>query len=194
MRLHLTFLFAATAMLVCSGQLKAKPPQKRATMEFIVQNRASLGSAEVELMQANATKAERVAVTDMLIILAKPDGDIRAALTQPETAGTHPDESGAHFRLLVVAGGRLYAEARAQCKGWQNDVSKCSLACDGGNFALRRNAGSPLELLVGAVPGGSGQDNGRGVLISSCEFDGSAEVRLAPKSGQGLAVIGLVAD
>lgn len=163
-------------------------------MEFAVQNRASLGSAEVAVLETGADKTQRLAVTDMLIILAKPDGDIRAALTQPETVGSSPDEAGAHFKLLVVAGGRLYAEARARCKGWQNDVSQCSLACDGGNFALRRNAGSPLELLVGAVPGGAGQDNDRGVLISGCEFDGGAEVRLMPKTGQALAVIGLAAD
>ena len=194
MRISVTLLSGFFALLAGNGDVSAKPPQKRATMEFVVQNRASLGSAEVAILDARATKPERHPVTDMLIILAKPGGDVRAALTQTETAAANPDEAGAHFRLLVVAGGRLYAEARAQCKGWQNDVSQCSLDCEGGNFALRRNAGSPLELLVGAVPGGVGQNNERGVLISGCEFDGNAEVRLTPKSGHGLAVIGLVAD
>lgn len=73
------------------------------------------------------------------------------------------------------------------------DVSRCTAGCDGGIFALRRNGAAPLELLLGAIPGGEA-GTGSGVAISGCGVDEESDVRLVAKSGRGLAVAGFGRD
>ena len=173
-------------MAQASAELARGPKQ---VLELKPQSAKALSNFEVEISNAGAVKGERQQVTDAVLFLSKPGGDVQATLRADE--GDPPGERTTLFsvRLFIVAGGALYSGARAKCGSWINNVSKCSVACDGGVFALRRNGAAPLELLLGAIPGGSATD-GKGVIVSECGFDEASDVRLVPGLNRGLVVVG----
>ena len=109
--------------------------------------------------------------------------------------GQAPERGGALFsvRLFIVAGGRLYTGGRGQCGVWESDLSRCSSTCEGGSFAVRRKGASPLELLLGAIPGGPA-GVGPGLTISDCGLEDGGDVKLVAKGGRGLAVAGFGRD
>ena len=165
-----------------------RTPVPRASLEFTLQSRTPLAAVEAVVADASVGTGTSQPVSDIVLFVSKAGRDVEAALLAEN--GQPADASGLfNARLFVVASGRLYTAARGQCGGWENDVAHCNATCDGGTFALRRRASAPVELLLGAIPGGSGLAK-PGVTISACDFDAGGEVRLVPKAGRGLAVLG----
>jgi hypothetical protein len=182
----LAALFILGWMVQASAETARGPKQ---VLELMPQSATALSNFEVEISNAGAAKSQRQQVTDAVLFMSKSGGDVQAALHADE--GEAPSQSATLFsvRLFIVAGGKLYSGGRAKCGSWFSNVSKCSVACDGGAFALRRNGAAPLELLVGAIPGGSAADS-KGVMVSECGFDEASDARLVPGLNRGLAVAG----
>jgi hypothetical protein len=165
----------------------------RAVAEYRPYSAAALASLEVETSATAAASAERQPVTDAALFVSKSGGDVEAALRSDD--GVHAAGKGSLFnvRLFIVAGGRLYGGGRGQCGAWESDVSFCSASCDSGVFAIRRNGAAPLELLLGALPGGPA-GAGTGLTISGCGLDEGSDAKLVAKAGRGLAVAGFGRD
>ncbi|NOT69987.1 MAG: hypothetical protein HOP09_01520 [Hyphomicrobium sp.] len=188
------FIFAAVAGIALPSAAAApRTRAPKAAIELTPSSASALVQFEVEVTDSQTSAAKRHAVSDAAMFVAKSGGDAQAALAAPEGAGAAA--GAAHFtvRLFIVADGRLYTGGRGQCGAWQNDVARCSAACDGGSFAVRRNGAAPVELLIGAVPGGEA-GSGRGIAITGCGFDEDHEIRLVAKAGRGLAVAGFRHD
>jgi hypothetical protein len=156
--------------------------------DYVADKRAQLSLITVSLPDPSLAKPQLNAVTDIRLLFSPKRGN-----AAPSRNGTPQAEFAA--RVYAVASGRVCAGPPARCGTFTEGIAQCSLDCEGGGFALRQGGGSDLELLVGTVPGGSaGEDAARGILISPCDFEGGAEAYLAPKSGHGLAVIGLKSE
>ena len=184
-------VLALMAAAVCPVSADPAKPQRevRSSLEFSVAGRSSLGAIEAEIAEPGTATTERQPVTDIALFAFKPGGDVRAALQAANDEVTLTGAALFTVRLFVVMGGRLYSEARGQCGGWESDVAHCTVGCDAGLFAVRRNGSAALELLVGAIPGGTADDGG-GVTISTCGFDEAGDVKLVPKTARGLAIVG----
>lgn len=186
----LTGLLFAVALPAAQGA--AKPVHRpRASLEFAPQSHASLSSVEIKALGAGTARAQRTAVTDMMLVLADPAGDIGGWLARPNATTGGPSMT---IRMFTVAGGRLYHQTEGRCAPWNNDIATCSADCDGGNFALRRNGSAALELLVGAVPGAPSGEPGEGVAIAPCSIDAGLDARLSPKTGKVLAIVGFESE
>ena len=189
------FLTALAAGIALASSLPAQTRGQlpKAVVEFRPQPPAALTSLEVEVTGAGAGTSQHLPVSDAALFVTKSGGDAEAELTAVD--GTPDSRPAARFnvRLFIVAGGHLYTGGRGQCGAWENDVSRCSAACEGGISALRRNGAAPLELLIRAIPGGeAGQ--GTGLTITTCGLDDEDEAKLIAKSGRGLAVTGFGRD
>jgi hypothetical protein len=165
----------------------------RAVVEFTPQPPGALAQFEIEIATTAETSAARLPVSDAALFVSKAGGDAAAALKIADRAALGPGEALFNVRLFVVAGGRLYTGVRGQCGAWENGLSLCSAACDGGIFAVRRTGSAPLELLLGAISGAPA-GTGTGLTLSACGFDEEGDVRLVAKSGRGLAVAGFGSD
>lgn len=192
--------YAICLTLLCAVSIltaaDAAPRKARASAEFKVENRSALGALELVISDPSVSEGLREPVTDFAVFVSKSGADIGRILTAQEAESADAAAAtGALFnvRLFIVAGGRLYSAAKGQCGPWANDVSRCTAACDGGTFALRRKGSAPLEFLLGAIPGGTaGADDG--LILSDCSFDETGDIRLAAKASRGLAVVGLSDD
>jgi hypothetical protein len=187
------------ALLCALGILPAAdaaPRKARASAEFKVEDRSALGALELVISDPSVSEGLREPVTDLALFVSKSGADIGRILTAQEAQSADAAAaSGTLFnvRLFIVAGGRLYSDAKGQCGPWANDVSRCTAACDGGTFALRRKGSAPLEFLLGAIPrGAAGADDG--LILSDCSFDETGDIRLAAKASRALAVVGLSDD
>lgn len=190
----------AAGMVAFSGTptfAQAKVQRPRSSAEYTLSDRGALAQVDVDVTDASAASALHEPVTDMVLFLSKSGADLGKLLRAAD--GENPDGGAGsvqglfHARLFVVAAGRLYTGATGQCSPWSNGVSLCSAGCDGGTFALRRNGGAPLEVLIGAVPGGPAGE-GPGLTISACSFDEAGDAKIKVKAGRGLAVIGFTSD
>jgi hypothetical protein len=182
-------VFAASPILLLphAGARSAKQ-----LVEFTPVSTAALSMLEVEITGLGAEPRTRQPVSDAALFVTKPGGDAAAALTAAENT-SEKDGTQFNVRLLIVANGRLYTGGRGQCGGWESDVARCASVCDGGSFAVRRKGAAPLELLVGAIPGGAA-GQGAGVTVSPCGLEDDLEARLVVKTGRGLAVAGFGSD
>lgn len=193
-------IFMATTVLIFafSGRSSAESGSPLpASAEYRLTDRQALSSIELIATDANASGGLNAPVTDVVLFVArsrashsKPASDSPEEPRHASPAALGPATLFA-VRILVVAGGRLYTGARGRCGAWNNGVAQCALDCDGGNFAMRRNGGAPLELLLGAIPGGEAGE-GHGLTVSPCGFDDDAMLKV--KAGRGLAVIGFSSD
>lgn len=199
----------AYAIKVCAGlcglalfasvnaSAQTRSPQTRspkAAAEYVPHSQGALATLEVEVTDAAGAAPARQAVTDAKLFISKPGGDVAAALAAGDGAAA-PAGSKSLFsvRLFIVAGGRLYSGARGQCGPWESDVSRCQASCEGGTFAIRRHGAAPVELLLGAIPGGTA-GAGPGLTITGCGLEEDTEAKLVPKGGRGLAVAGFGSD
>jgi len=131
--------------------------------------------------------ARRQAVTDVALWLrARPGLPLAGALGRANADARARRSPIFEADLLVVAGGRLLIEARAECSGWVADVSLCRVGCDGGLFALvrgRASADAPLALKIGRIPDPAADAVEEGVRIGACaDWDGEPR-RLQPRAG-----------
>lgn len=183
----------ATPLVPSLAPTLAHARAARAVAEYQPYSATALVSLEVETSATATASAERQPVTDAALFVSKSGGDIEAALRSPDSVRAAGAGSLFNVRLFIVAGGRLYSGGRGQCGAWDSDVAHCSASCDSGAFAIRRNGAAPLELLLGAVPGGPA-GAGTGLTISACGLEEGADVKLVAKSGRGLAVAGFGSD
>jgi hypothetical protein len=176
-----------------------RPKAARSTIEFVPQTSNAFAAFEVELPETVDSTPRKMHVTDAILFVSAPAGDAASALAAPNDdpadglTKSNGEPTFLNVRLFVVAGGRLYGGGRGKCSRWQGGLSRCQTACDSGSFALRRNGAAPLELLVGAIPGGAA-GTGTGIPITNCGFDETGDVKLVAKSGRGLAVAGFGSD
>ncbi len=155
---------------------------------------------EIALPDPGSARAQRRPVSDLLLVATALDArGIDAALTLGNDAPTGLKPLFA-VRLLAVSGGRLVRHGQATCRGWLDDASGCRLACDGGRFQLRRQRGEDgvsVRLVLGGAASAEASEalDGRsGLLLSACERDGEAEMRLVPAGGKPSAEIAFSAD
>ena len=157
-------------------------------------NAADLGNLELAQSSPGRVASRRQAVTDLVIRLG-PSGDTPLAVAMRLDNATRTGRGRTLFaaELIVVAGGRVLIEERAQCGIWAGDVSLCRTECDGGAFALARDSGGEgitLRLIVGRMPGFDGEGFADGVRIAACR-DGGAATSLVARAGVRLAEIEL---
>ena len=183
-------LFLAALFCLCQEAFAKPLKAVKATLELTVADPANLEAFEV---QTRGGAGPRAPVTDMAVFLFKPGADLNAALNAANGEAAPGGKGLFSARLFVVADGKLYTAARGTCGPWDNDITTCAAGCDGGEFALRRNGAAVLELLAGAIPG-SLATSGEAIIVSACGDDENNQVRLAPKTGQDLAVVGFEGD
>ena len=179
------------------GQTPARRgPEPRAAIELTTRQAGDAGGVQAVLPDPAVVHPQRLAVSDVMLLVSADDGNVDAAMTL--TNGVPASARLFRARLIAVVGGRLLAHATAACGGWQGDVSRCRVACEGGIFTLRRRPGgveAGYTLLIGRASDRPGLDDGRdGVLLSSCDRESDAEVRLQPASGRETAEIDLRAE
>ena len=164
---------------------------RHATEEFSVRDRAPLGRIEIEIPDSAGAKPARAAVSDVMLVLAAPGGDVRAVLESRNGGG---GSDTLNVRLFVVAGGRLYHQASARCTAFSNDVAACTADCGGGEFSLRRAGSSGLELVLTAGAVHSDTGTRAGIALAACRLDESGDLRLVVKAGLAQAVVRLEAE
>ncbi len=192
----LAIVTAVNAATGAAGDARNAKP----AAEFSVQKRSSLAVLELEVTQPGDADASvvRQSISDMVLFVSRQGADatklLAAADGEVPEAATGKSSVLFSVRVFIVAAGKLHTGLKAQCGAWANDVSRCAAPCEAGTFAIRRKASAPLELLFGAIPGGSAGD-GDGISLAGCSLeDGGADMRLRPKPGQALAVVGFGDD
>ena len=141
------------------------------------------GAVEIKLPDIASGRAARRPVSDFMLRLVAPEGDVRAALHHPDGAAPPRDEGLLIARLHVVSGGRIVGPVEASCGRWVADETICRAACDGGFFRLRRlpgGTGAPeLRLLIGGKAGAAEDGERQGFMLNACAA-GDNEQILAP--------------
>lgn len=193
----------AFAAFAAGAEPQRRGPEPEASVALHLAKAAEAARVEAILPDPAQARPSRRAVSDILVLLTADGGSIDGALKiingVPGSAWLF------RARLVAVLGGRLLANATARCGGWQNDVSTCRVACDGGVFALRRMGGDALAgrasgdetkfaLVFGQAAAGDMVEEARsGVLLSTCDAASGPEVRLVP-AGTPSATLELVRE
>ncbi|HPG89317.1 MAG TPA: hypothetical protein PLD46_06660, partial [Hyphomicrobium sp.] len=157
---------ALTPAAAAAPRVRAAKP----VVEFAPYAERALKDFELEVVSSADGITQRLPVTDGALFVSKAGGDAEAQLVAPNGQMPSSRESLFAVRFFIVAGGKLYSGGRGRCGAWDGDVSHCVASCDDGRFALRRNGAAPLELLLGAIPGGVGGTGG-GIAVSECGFE-----------------------
>lgn len=194
-----TVLLLAAALLVVAtthapAEARRKGPEARASAAFVLARAGEAARVEAVLPDPARARPSRRAVSDILLILGSDDGNVDNALGLmngvPGTARLF------RARIAAVLGGRIHSQT-AVCGGWQQDVSTCRVACDGGVFALSRKPGAEATyaLVLGKGAAGEMIEEARtGVLVSPCDRDNGPEVRLVPAGGAETTTLTLAGE
>lgn len=191
-------ILLAAAQVVAATHVVAEPrrkgPEPRASLAFMLARPGDAARIEAVLPDPAAARPARRAVSDILLVLSSDDGNVENVLGLMN--GVPASARLFRARLAAVLGGRIHTQT-AVCGGWQQDVSTCRVACDGGVLALRRKPGAEVKyaLILGAAAAGDMAEEARaGVLVSPCDRDGAPEVRLVPAGGTDTAILDLAAE
>lgn len=180
-------LASALAGFAAGAEPLRRGPEPEASVVLHLAKGAEAARVEAILPDPGQARPGRRPVSDLAVLLTVDSGSIDGAL---KVINGVPGSAWLfRARLVAVLGGRLLAHATARCGGWQNDVSTCRVACDGGVLALRRSAGATaagadelrFSLVLGQAAAGELVEEARsGVLISACDPASGPEVRLVP--------------
>ncbi len=181
------FLAGALSGFAAIAEPARRGPEAEASVALHLAKGADAARVEAILPDPGQARPGRRAVSDLLVLLTADTGSIDGAL---QIINGVPGAAWLfRARLMAVLGGRLMANATARCGGWQNDVSTCRVACDGGVFALKRSNGATaagadeprFSLVLGQAAAGDLVEEARsGVLLSACDQGIGPEVRLVP--------------
>ena len=150
--------------------------------------RSAAAITEIEVVLADRGRGTRrhLPVSDVVMRL-RPAGEGRLGSLLSLADGLRAPRGRALFtaEVLVVAGGRLFIEERAQCGAWTAGVSLCRTEGDGGVFAILRSGqgeSQRLSLRLGQVD----VAEEAGVRLGGCRDGEGEDVVLLPRSGRNL--------
>lgn len=191
----LALVMAAISMACTVAAAQQRKPEPRVAIEVRLRNAADAQLLEVAVPDPASGRIARRPISDLMLRLSVNRGDLDAAMRLPNGQAINRDDGLMRVRLYVVSGGRLLKDGEARCDRWGEDTSICSLACDGGTFALRRN-GLSLTLVVGKLPRGLDEAFRPGVRggfsIAGCAGADDAELLLAPSGGRTTVELGFI--
>ncbi len=187
-------LLAAAAPAVAQ-QGKARPV--RADVEFRASTPGAAGLLEIQIPDVASGRSQKRAISDLMLRVVLPRGDVETALRLPNGASVDRDEGLFRAHVYVVSGGRLLRDAEARCDRWVEDFAVCKLPCEGGAFGLKRRAGqgsAAVALVAGRLPRGFEEGGKLGFNISGCSDTGNEpELLLAPSAGRPFVEVPLKA-
>lgn len=178
------------------------------TMVLTPRRRADLAQIEIEISDPRLTRAPRLAVTDLAVVLEPGRGDLPGALGGSGGTGVAAERRLIRARLLVVAGGRLRRGPESWCGGFDRGRSVCTVDCDGGAFALLRPASAPgprpgrpgaddatpLALSIGSAGDADEPGDDTSVTLDACRSEAEAPARLVTRGGLRRSEIPLAED
>ena len=187
-------MLGLAALLATVAPAAGQQGRQRSDIEFRPVTAAEVERFEILIPDVASGRAQRRAVSDLMLRVSLPGGDVDGALRLPN--GTAVDRDAGLFRahLYVISGGRLLPDAEARCDRWVDDVAVCKLACEGGAFGLRRHAGKGalvVSLVGGRLPRGGVQDDKPNFSLNACAVANAAETLLAPAGGRLAAEIAM---
>ncbi len=189
----LLVLLAATPTLAQNA--KIRPP--RADVEFRTSTPGDAGSLEIQIPDVASGRSQKRAITDLMLRVSLPHGDVDAALRLPNSQNVDRDEGLFRAHVYVVSGGRLLHDAEARCDRWVADLAVCKMPCEGGAFGLKRRPGEgtiAVSLVAGRLPRGFEDGSKLGFSIAGCTDGGSEpEILLAPSGGRPVVEVPLKA-
>lgn len=186
---------AGLALALPFAAVAQKARLRAAISELELRPAASLGEVlELQLPDVASGRSQRRPISDLMLRLSLPAGDLGEALRLGP--GTAPDRDAGLFRgqLYVVSGGRLLPAANARCDRWIDEIAICRVACDGGGFGLARRSGPggvALTLLVGQLPRGMTEGEKAAISLNACDAAEAPEQLVAPAGKRALAEIPL---
>ena len=189
----LLVLFAAPPTLAQNA--KIRPP--RADVEFRTSSLADAGLLEIQIPDVASGRSQKRTITDLMLRVSLPRGDVEAALRLPNSTNVDRDEGLFRAHVYVVAGGRLLHDAEARCDRWVEDFAVCKMPCEGGAFGLKRRPGqgtTAVSLVAGRLPRGFEDGSKLGFSIAGCTDSGiEPELLLAPSGGRSFVEVRLKA-
>jgi hypothetical protein len=164
--------------------------EKPVAIELGAAKPAEVAGLEIEVSDPRRPRPSRRAVTDIAVILLPGRLDLDVAMGAAGGVGTAAGRRLFRARIAVVAEGRIVRAPLAWCGGFAGGFARCEADCDGGSFALRREAGRDraLRLLLGELVAGAVDDGAGGLVLTACQVDGGEALRLVPRRGASAGV------
>lgn len=167
----------------------------RADVEFRTATPGDATMLEIQIPDVATGRSQKRPISDLMLRVSLPRGDVEAALRLPNGTPVDRDEGLLRAHIYVVSGGRLLRDAEARCDRWVEDFAVCHLPCEGGTFGLKRRGGqsiNSLSLIAGRLPRGFEEGGRLGFNISGCSDSGTEpELLLAPSANRSLAEVPL---
>ncbi len=174
-------------------QNKVRPV--RADVEFRTATPGDATLLELQIPDVASGRSQKRPISDLMLRVSLPRGDVEAALRLPNGTFVDRDEGLLRAHIYVVSGGRLLRDAEARCDRWVDDFAVCHLPCEGGVFGLKRRVGqatTSLSLIAGRLPRGFDEGGRLGFNISGCSESGTdPELLLAPSANPSVAEVPL---
>jgi hypothetical protein len=192
MRLIMLGLAVLMAAVVPAVAQKGKQRDPRSDIEFRTVAPAEAERFEIQIPDVASGRSQRRVVSDMMLRLSLPGGDVDGALRLPNGAAVDRDLGLFRAHLYVISGGRLLPDAEARCDRWVDDVAVCKLSCEGGAFGLKRRGGKGpivVSFVGGRLLRGSAEEDKPNFSLNACAELGAAETLLAPAGGRPMAEV-----
>lgn len=191
MRHHRWVLAAALAVLfVLAPAAIAQRSTGRAVAneaEFRPISATDAAVLEIQIPDPASGRSQRRAISDLMVRIALPGGDVAAALRAGNGVKFEREVGLFRAHIYVVSAGRLLRDIEARCDRWVDDLAVCSALCEGGTFGLRRVPGQSaigLSLILGRVSRGEDVTVRAGVSFDACADGTSQEQLLVPAAGR----------
>lgn len=188
------YTLLAVAAIVSAAQAQTASLRRpvAADMEFRPAVASPGDMLQIVVPDIATGRSQRRPITDLMVRVSLAGGDVEGALRLPNNTPVARDSGLARAAVYVVSGGRLMAPAEARCDRWIEDLAVCTVACDGGTFALKRRAADgriTLSMLVGRLPRGTDEGDREGFALNPCDSANAVELILAPAGQRSLAEI-----
>jgi hypothetical protein len=195
--IQMRFIFRSFLMLAMALPAVAQQGKGRDARTDIELRPVSSDEAvrfEIVVPDVASGRSQRRSITDLMLRVSLPGGDVGSALRLPNGATVDRDEGLLRAFVYVVANGRLMRPAEARCDRWVDDFTVCTLGCEGGVFGLKRRSGQgPLviSLAGGRLQRGYESGSKTGFALNACDEGNGADVLLAPSGGRPLAEVAM---
>lgn len=198
--MQIALLFVVLLTIAGSSAVAQRSkPEPRTAVEVRLRNPADARLIEVAVADPASGRVARRPVTDLMLRLSVGRNDIDAALRMANGQPPNRDDGLMHVRLYAVSQGRLLKQGEARCDRWIEDATMCTLACDGGAFAIRRipvGNGIALTLIAGRLPRGPDEQLRPGIRggfsIAGCTGADDSDLLLAPAEGRSTIELAFV--
>lgn len=187
-------LFEVAVPTVLNAGGREQASRRHAEFDVAIPN--SLKALTASRLVLERARPETSTVSDLMLAVDGAGDDARRALAAADGERQRGSPGLFRARLYVVAGGRLYADAKGWCSAWRANESWCSVDCDGGGFMLRRTpapGAGALELVIEGASGTQVDVLAPGLALTACRAGEDDEIRLHPAGALGEARIPFVA-